>query len=226
MASIHELLPQAMKEIGVVGKGQEFSGGQVRYNFRGIDDALSVCQPVFAKLGITPTAEIVHYESEDVTIGKYETPGYHVKLLMKVTFFAPDGSSESSVMAGEGLDTSDKATNKAMASAFKYALWYTLCVATKELGADDSDHESPQRSQQTESDARNLAQEWITATPSESVFSSPEFVELKNKYKSINPKASKDGFDSWASGVIGFDMSMPANWTPSRVVKLLEQLGG
>jgi hypothetical protein len=87
----------------------------------------------------------------------------------------------------------------------------------------NSDHESPQH---TESDARNVAQEGLTATPSESVFSSPEFVELKNKYKSINPKASKDGFDSWASGVIGFDMSIPANWTPVRVVKLLEQLGG
>lgn len=213
MASIHELLPQAMKEIGVVGKDQQFSGGKVKYNFRGIDDALSVCQPVFAKLGITPATEIIHYESDDVTIGQYNTPGYHVKLLMKVTFHAPDGTSVSSVMAGEGLDTSDKATNKAMAAAFKYALWYTLCVATKEMGDDDSDHESPRRSAESPN-----------GEPEVSVFETEEYNTFLNKYDNTNPGASKEQRIAWATDVIGFDMSKASNWTMARIKKLTETL--
>jgi hypothetical protein len=147
MDNIYTLMPRAMEMIGVVGKDQKFSGGKVNYNFRGIDGALNACHPVFQKLGITPSTKVIQYNSEAVEIGQYKTPGYHVTLLMEVSFFAPDGTFITSTMAGEGLDTSDKATNKAMAAAFKYALYYTLCVATEEMAKDDSDHESPQLSQ-------------------------------------------------------------------------------
>ena len=150
MDNIYVLMPRAMEMIGVVGKDQEFSGGKVNYNFRGIDGALNACHPVFQKLGITPSTKVIQYNSEAAEIGQYKNPGYHVTLLMEVSFFAPDGTFITSTMAGEGLDTSDKATNKAMAAAFKYALYYTLCVATEEMAKDDSDHDSPQLAKQEE----------------------------------------------------------------------------
>ena len=37
---------------------------------------------------------------------------------IRYTFFAVDGSSISAIVVGEGMDTGDKATNKAMATAF------------------------------------------------------------------------------------------------------------
>lgn len=47
------------------------------------------------------------------------------------------GSSISCTVMGEGRDTSDKATNKAMAAAHKYALLQTFCIPTEDIGQDD-----------------------------------------------------------------------------------------
>ena len=44
----------------------------------------------------------------------------------------------------QGRDTSDKATNKAMASAHKYALLQTFCIPTEDIGQDDPDAETPE----------------------------------------------------------------------------------
>ena len=42
---------------------------------------------------------------------------------------------------GEGMDSGDKATNKAMAIAFKYACFQVFCIPTEEM--KDPDEETP-----------------------------------------------------------------------------------
>ena len=42
------------------------------------------------------------------------------------------------------MDSGDKATNKAMAAAFKYALFQTFCIPTEEM--KDADAETPEAS--------------------------------------------------------------------------------
>ena len=52
---------------------------------------------------------------------------------IKYTFYAEDGSNVSAVVIGEGMDSGDKATNKAMSIAFKYACFQVFCIPTEEM---------------------------------------------------------------------------------------------
>lgn len=62
---------------------------------------------------------------------------------MKYRFFAVDGSYVDAVVVGEGMDSGDKATNKAMSVAFKYACFQTFCIPTENL-IDDPDADTPE----------------------------------------------------------------------------------
>ena len=65
---------------------------------------------------------------------------------VKYTFYAADGSSIFAVTTGEGMDSADKSTNKAMAAAMKYAMFQTFCIPTEEAANDDPDRETPPES--------------------------------------------------------------------------------
>ena len=60
---------------------------------------------------------------------------------MKYHFYAEDGSS---VIVGpvpaEGIDSSDKATNKALSAALKYMLIQTFSIPTEDMTDSDSEH--------------------------------------------------------------------------------------
>ena len=81
---------------------------------------------------------------------------HHVICTIKFTFFAEDGSSIESTLVGEALDTGDKATNKAMAIAYKYACFQVFCIPTSDMTDPDAESVSgmqpagnPPQSQQT-----------------------------------------------------------------------------
>ncbi|MPM87502.1 hypothetical protein SDC9_134598 [bioreactor metagenome] len=69
-------------------------------------------------------------------------------LTMKYTFFASDGSSVEAVVIGEGMDSGDKAGNKGMAIAHKYALLQTLCIPTEDMIDPDSETQDPSTKKQ------------------------------------------------------------------------------
>jgi len=58
---------------------------------------------------------------------------------MRYRFIAEDGSHVETDAEGEGMDSGDKSSNKAMAVAHKYALLQAFCIPTKDL--DDPDAE-------------------------------------------------------------------------------------
>ena len=58
---------------------------------------------------------------------------------MKFTFYATDGSNVSTQARGEGMDSGDKASNKAMAVAHKYALTQTFTIPYEGMVDPDSD---------------------------------------------------------------------------------------
>ncbi|HEJ9552532.1 TPA: ERF family protein, partial [Proteus mirabilis] len=47
-----------------------------------------------------------------------------------------DGSKHTVVTYGEAMDSGDKATNKAMSIAYKYAAFQTFCIPTEETAID------------------------------------------------------------------------------------------
>jgi hypothetical protein len=166
--SIFELLPQVQRLIGGIGKDNVNT--HQRYNFRGIDDVLNAIGPALAKVGVTVTAQVVDYHREEVErVDARGNKGYRVNVWLKlrVTFWGPDGSKLSNCTIGEAQDfNGDKATNKAMSVAFKYAAFMGLAIPVDPGVMDDSDHDdrvpdsSPQKSPQqkaAETRARNKA---------------------------------------------------------------------
>ena len=110
------------------------------YNFRGIDDVYNSLNAPMAAEGIFSTSEILESKFE-VGATKSGTVQQHVWLRMKYTFWAADGSSVSTETVGEAEDTSDKASNKAMAVAHKYALLQIFAIPT--VDPKDPEVDSP-----------------------------------------------------------------------------------
>ena len=66
-------------------------------------------------------------------------------LKIKYTFYAEDGTNVSAVVIGEGMDSGDKASNKAMAIAMKYAFFQVFCIPTEEMKDPDAETPEPSR---------------------------------------------------------------------------------
>ena len=92
-----------------------------------------------------------------------------------------DGSIHTVTTYGEAMDSGDKATNKAMSIAYKYAAFQAFCIPTEET-AIDADAEVHQVSPQVAEDA--LKEFADKAALSESID------ELKTAYKDVWPKLS------------------------------------
>lgn len=67
-----------------------------------------------------------------------------VRLVVDHHFYAKDGSSVVCTTVGEAMDSGDKASNKAMSAALKYALTETYMIPTYEADRDTEDA-SPER---------------------------------------------------------------------------------
>lgn len=136
---ICELLPKVMKSIRVIGKEQENDFD--KYKFRGIDDVYNAVQPALVEYGVTvvPTVEKVEISERITAQGKSQT---RATLTVKYTFYAPDATNIQAVVVGQAEDRSDKACNKAMSAAFKYALFQVFCIPTE--GDNDADAKTPQ----------------------------------------------------------------------------------
>lgn len=142
MNQIFELLPKVMADIGEVPKLQR--NAQQGWSFRGVDDAMNHGNKALTRHGVSVSVTVhdLKRESWDRETAKGAQRVSQVTLLMKVTFFAPDGTHIENILAGEGMDFGDKATNKAMAAAFKYGLFYGLVMPVDRKSIDDGDAES------------------------------------------------------------------------------------
>ena len=67
-------------------------------------------------------------------------------LKVRYHFTAIDGSEVCATVIGEGMDSGDKASNKALAVAYKYACFQVFCIPTEEIKAADPDNYTPDAS--------------------------------------------------------------------------------
>ena len=110
---------------------------QQGYSFRGIDDVYSSLarKLVDADLCILPQVR------ERQVVERQSSKGnalFYVVVTVDFDFVcATDGSIHRVTTIGEAMDSADKATNKAMSAAYKYACLMTFCVPT--VGDNDAD---------------------------------------------------------------------------------------
>jgi hypothetical protein len=142
MGQIYGLMATVLSEVGSISKGRR--NEQQGYKFRGIDDVYEAVHPLFAKHGIFTVPRVLSEETNERTTASGTVLRF-VKLTMAYDFFAPDGSRVTAEMIGEAMDAGDKASNKAMSAAQKYALIQTFCIPTGTTpDADYQTHEDLQ----------------------------------------------------------------------------------
>lgn len=142
---------KALSKEGIT-KDRQATGFGAGYAFRGIDDVYNTLSPMLAEHGlvIIPRCIERHESVRDGAKNKL----YFVTVKMEFDFIsAEDGSKHTACTYGEAMDSGDKATNKAMSIAYKYACFQTFAIPTE--GDNDPDatvHEpAPARKQQAES---------------------------------------------------------------------------
>ncbi|MBQ8396673.1 MAG: ERF family protein [Clostridia bacterium] len=133
MAQIHEAICAAMGRTGAIGKDKK--NQQQGFKYRGVDDVMNALQPVFAEFMIFCTPRVIEIKREERQTKNGGAMTYTV-VTVEYTFYAADGSSVSCVVCGEGMDSADKSTSKAMSIAFKYACFQLLCIPTEETAPD------------------------------------------------------------------------------------------
>lgn len=143
---IFKAISLVMADIDAISKNQ--TNKQQGFKFRGIDDVYNELHGRLAKHGVFTVPEVLTESREERTTKSGGVLTY-VIMRVKYTFYAEDGSSVSAIVVGEASDSGDKASNKAMSIAHKYALIQVLAIPT----ADDKD---PDHSTPPETVARGL----------------------------------------------------------------------
>jgi len=149
--NIVQRMSAVMRDMDHVGKTGD--NREQHYKFRPVDEFMNALHVPLVRHGVIMTPKVLTRDSfeRDRRNRQGEIIGVMrvVELLVEFTFHSPDGTTIVAVAAGEGADVADKATNKAMAGAFKYAIMQTFMVPTRELQDGDEDTpEIPSGSQQ------------------------------------------------------------------------------
>ena len=149
MTNIYQAIAGVMADMCAVGKDSK--NQQQGFMYRGIDAVMNALKPALVKNKVFVTPEILEQTREERTNAKGTTLIYSI-CKIKYTFFAEDGTFVTATVIGEGMDTGDKATNKAMSIAFKYACFQVFCIPTEEMVDPDAEcHEVQKKGSKKES---------------------------------------------------------------------------
>jgi hypothetical protein len=112
------------------------------YKFRGIDDVYNAIAPLLAAHGLCILPRVLSRNCVD-RVNKNGNAMFYVTVEAEFDFVsAEDGTKHTVKTFGEAMDVSDKATNKAMSAAYKYAMFQAFCIPTEgDNDADATTHE-------------------------------------------------------------------------------------
>lgn len=134
---IYAAIAGVIADCGIVGKDKV--NKQQGFKYRSVDDVFNALHPALAKNKVVIIPTVVDRQCEEV--GKTKNGTAILKVICKVKYdiCAEDGSRVTSIIYGEGMDTGDKATNKAMAIAYKYLCFQVFCIPTEEMSDPDGE---------------------------------------------------------------------------------------
>lgn len=139
---VYEAIAAVTAELAKTGIAKERNNQQQNYKFRGIDDIYNALAPALAKAGLCVLPRVTRREVTERTT-KNGSMLFYVVCDVEFDFVsAEDGSKHTVAVVGEAMDSADKATNKAMSAAYKYAALMTFCIPTEgDNDADAATHE-------------------------------------------------------------------------------------
>jgi len=142
-AKVYQAISAVQKDLAAIGIAKDRTaetGGSGKYKFRGIDDVYNALSPLLAKHGlcILPrmlNRQVVERQSSKGNALFYVTVDAEFDLVA-----AADGSKHTVRTFGEAMDSGDKATNKAMSAAYKYAAFQSFAIPTE--GDNDTENQT------------------------------------------------------------------------------------
>ena len=140
--NVYQAISAVQKDLSTQGiskdrKNMQGSG----YAFRGIDDVYNALSPALARHGLCILPRVLNRES----IERQSKAGgalFYITVEVEFDLVAEDGSKHTIKTFGEAMDSGDKATNKAMSAAYKYACMQSFCIPTE--GDNDADAQTHQ----------------------------------------------------------------------------------
>ena len=140
--SVYKAITDVSADIAKTGIGKDRSNQQQGYKFRGIDDVYNELAPLLAKHKLCILPRVLARECIERVTAKGGAI-FYVTVDAEFDFVsAVDGSKHTVKTFGEAMDSADKATNKAMSAAYKYAAFQAFCIPTEgDNDADSTTHE-------------------------------------------------------------------------------------
>jgi hypothetical protein len=128
---------QVKRAIGREGIAKDRNNSRQNYKFRGIDDVYNALNGLLADAELNVLPRMLSRSCEERE-SKNGGALFNVTVDAEYDFVsAIDGSIYTAKVFGEAMDSADKATNKAMSAAFKYACMQVFCIPTE--GDNDAD---------------------------------------------------------------------------------------
>ena len=166
------------------------------YNFRGIDDVYNTISPLLAKHGLCILPRVL---SRQCVERKSNSGGNLFFITVEMEFdlvSSEDGSKHTIKTFGEAMDSGDKATNKAMSAAYKYAAFQAFAIPTE--GDNDTENHThevlPSEDQAFEDEhldnLRGAAMEGLSVLEAE--FKKISVSAAKARFWTRNQKSLKD----------------------------------
>ncbi len=137
MSEVYKSIAAVQGELAKIGIAKTGRNQQQGYNFRGIDDVYAALAPLLAKHELCVIPRMLDREVTERTTAKGGVL-FYVTVKAEFDFVsAKDDSKHTAATYGEAMDSGDKATNKAMSAAYKYAALLTFAIPTE--GDNDAD---------------------------------------------------------------------------------------
>lgn len=172
---VYEAISAVAKEMATTGISKDRRNQQQGFNFRGIDQVYNALAPALVTHGLVILPRLTERTCTE-RINKNGTALFYVVVKAEFDFVSTeDGSIHTVTTYGEAMDSGDKATNKAMSIAYKYAAFQAFCIPTEETAIDadaEVHHVQPAAADQilaeftqyasTENDSKALQERYAT----------------------------------------------------------------
>jgi hypothetical protein len=135
--NVYKAINAVQRALAADGISKSRKNTQQGYSFRGIDDIYNAVSALLANNGLCILPRVL---SRDCVERQSAKGGALFYVTCEVEFdfvCAEDGSKHTVKTYGEAMDSADKATNKAMSAAYKYAVMQAFAIPTE--GDNDAD---------------------------------------------------------------------------------------
>ena len=140
--NVYACIAAVSAELSQTGISKSRKNAQQGYSFRGIDEVMNALAPLLAKHKLVILPRVLTRECVERT-AKSGALQFYVTVEAEFDYVAAsDGSKHTVRTFGEAQDSADKATNKAMSAAYKYAAFQAFCIPTE--GDNDADATTPE----------------------------------------------------------------------------------